>query len=149
MRRYLIIGVIIALCLCTATAAAWDRYDPHTQGYWKNHPGDWPAPPDNLKGLVDYEENFFYSGQDWMTVLRAQPRGGNAYDILAHQYIAAVLNMYDGNWAPYDRINEAGALFAEYKPADVGKLKGNHPLRQQFISLAEYLDDYNNGRLKE
>ncbi|MCK9306470.1 MAG: hypothetical protein M0P17_02965 [Methanoculleus sp.] len=30
-----------------------------------------------------------------------------------------------------------------------GTLKGNSPLRQQFIDLAAYLDDYNNKRLKE
>jgi hypothetical protein len=149
VRTYLIVGLIIALCVCTAPAAAWETYDPHTQGYWKNHPEDWPAPFENLRDLVKYEDNFFYSGQDWMTVLQTSPKGGNAYYILAHQYIAAVLNMYNGNWASYEQIDEAGALFAEYTPADIGKLKGNDPLRKRFVELAEYLDDYNNGRLKE
>ncbi len=149
MRRYLIIGLIVALCICAAPAAAWEKYDPHTQGYWKNHPEDWPVPPDYTKGLVKYEDNFFYSGQDWLTLLNTPPKGGNAYYTLAHQYIAAVLNMYNGNWAPYDIIDEAEGLFADYKPEEIGKLKGNDPLRKQFISLAEYLDDYNNGRLKE
>jgi hypothetical protein len=149
VRTYLIVGLIIALCVCTAPAAAWETYDPHTQGYWKNHPEDWPAPFENLRDLVKYEDNFFYSGQDWMTVLQTSPKGGNAYYILAHQYIAAVLNMYNGNWASYEQIDEAGALFAEYTPADIGKLKGNDPLRKRSVELAEYLDDYNNGRLKE
>ncbi len=149
MRRYLIIGLIVALCICAAPARACEKYDPDTQGYWKNHPEDWPVPPDYTKGLVKSEDNFFYSGQDWLTLLNTPPKGGNAYYTLAHQYIAAVLNMYNGNWAPYDIIDEAEGLFADYKPEEIGKLKGNDPLRKQFISLAEYLDDYNNGRLKE
>ncbi|MDV2482492.1 hypothetical protein F8E02_10870 [Methanoculleus sp. Wushi-C6] len=147
MRKYLIFGLIIALCVCTAPAAACDPYDPHTQGYWKNHPENWPVPPHYVQGLK-YEDNFHLSGQNWMALLQTPPRGGNAYYTLAHQYIAAVLNMYSGNWAPYAKIDEAEALFADYKPEEIGKLKGNDPLRQQFISLAEYLDDYNNGRLK-
>lgn len=149
MRKYLIFGLIIALCVCTAPAAAWENYNPLTQGYWKNHPENWPAPPESLQGLVKYEDNFFYSGQNWMGVLQTQPKGGNAYYTLAHQYIAAVLNMYNGNWAPYDKIDEGEALFSDYTPAEIGKLKGNDPLRQQFISLAEYLDDYNNKMLTE
>lgn len=149
MLKYLIPGLIVALCVCTAPAAAWDTYDPHTQGYWKNHPENWPDPPYYVQGLVNYGDNFFSSGQDWMAVLQTPPKGGNAYYTLAHQYIAAVLNMYNGNWAPYDRIDEGEALFSDYTPVEIGKLKGNDPLRQQFIDLAEYLDDYNNGRLTE
>jgi hypothetical protein len=127
--------------------AAWDIYDPFTQGYWKNHPEDWPAPWNN----VNYDDNFFYSGQDWMTVLQTPPKGGNAYYTLAHQYIAAVLNMYNGEWAPYNKMDEAVELFAdpENTPTKIGALKGNDPLRQQFIDLAAYLDDYNNRRLTE
>ena len=48
MQKYLIVGLIIALSVCTAPVAAWDIYDPFTQGYWKNHPEDWPAPWNNI-----------------------------------------------------------------------------------------------------
>jgi hypothetical protein len=59
--------------------------------------------------------------------------------------------MYSGSWAPYYEIEQAGELFAdpENTPKTFGTLKGNSPLRQQFIDLAAYLDDYNNKRLKE
>ncbi len=100
---------------------------PLTQGYWKNHQ------------------------EDWMTVLQTTPKGGNAYYLLAHQYIATVLNMYSGSWAPYDKIEEARLLFADQEntPKKIGALKGDDPTRQQFINLAAYLDDYNNRRLTE
>jgi hypothetical protein len=151
VRKYLIFGIIIALCVCTTPVAAWENYDPLTQGYWKNHPENWPSPLEGLESIVNYEESFFSSGQDWMTVLQTSPKGGNAYYTLAHQYIPAVLNMYSGEWVPYDEIEQAGELFAdpENTPAKIGKLKGNDPLRQQFIDLAAYLDDYNNKRLTE
>jgi hypothetical protein len=34
-----------------------------------------------------------------------------------------------------------------YTPAQVAMLKGNDPLRKDFIRLAELLDMYNNGML--
>jgi len=148
VQKYLILGLIIALYVCTAPVAAWEDYNPLTQGYWKNHPEDWPSP---MSDDGDYDDNFFYSGQNWMTVLQKAPKGGNAYYLLAHQYIAAVLNMYSGSWAPYTKLDEAAKLLdnQDNTPAKIGALKGNDPLRQQFIDLAAYLDDYNNRRLKE
>ncbi|WP_179965964.1 hypothetical protein [Methanoculleus bourgensis] len=68
------------------------------------------------------------------------------YYILAHQYIAAKLNVCNGCWAPCG-ICTAEELFNKYTPADIGTLKGNDPLRQQFLELAAYLDDYNNRNL--
>jgi hypothetical protein len=48
-------------------------------------------------------------------------------------------------------VYEAAELFADpgNTPKTIGALKGNSPLRQQFIELAAYLDDYNNRRLTE
>lgn len=140
MQKYLIFGLIIALSVCTAPVAACCSCDQFTQGYWKNHP-DWPSPPCG----VDYGK-FFSSGQTWLEVLQTPPKGGNAYYILAHQYIAAKLNVCNGCWAPCG-ICTAEELFNKYTPADIGGLKGNDPLRQQFLELAAYLDDYNNRNL--
>lgn len=55
-----------------------------TQGYWSNKPGVvWPSP---------YARNatFFSSGLTWQQLFDS-PAGGNAYIILAHQYMAAAL----------------------------------------------------------
>jgi hypothetical protein len=126
-----------------------------TQGYWKTH-GD----PDNQKkyddtwdkiGPLGSAEDFFDTGVTWMEVLEQPPAGGNAYFILAHQYIAAHLNVikdvdpadpslimgdfawaellldtYDGNPKTMDEIETDG-------------------VRADFIYLAEKLDDFNNG----
>jgi hypothetical protein len=73
---------------------------------------------------------------------------GNAYYQLAPQYVAAVLNLEAGASAPeevMDAMSEAETLFKTYTPAQIGALRGNNALRQQFISLANLLDDYNNG----
>lgn len=55
-----------------------------TQGYWKNHPGDWPVEGLTLGG--DY-----YSKSDLIGILK-QPVKGNGLISLAHQLIAAKLN---------------------------------------------------------
>src|SRR5688500_7780641 len=66
-----------------------------TQGYWKNHNElrtqrrqrlDWPAPLDEAQLLC---------GQKLLDILNTVPRG-EAWYILAHQYIAASLNAASG-----------------------------------------------------
>jgi hypothetical protein len=42
-------------------------------------------------------------------------------------------------------IAAAETLFSTYTPAQVAAMRGNNPVRQQFISLAYTLDQYNNG----
>lgn len=64
-----------------------------TQGYWGNKPGVvWP-------GGWYREMNFYSSGLSWQQILDTPPRG-NAYIILADQFIAAVLNRNVGASAP-------------------------------------------------
>jgi hypothetical protein len=79
----------------------------YTQGYWKNHA--WPVhplfPPSTLEtweadnGWSDLEWQFFDTKTDWIAILSVQPRG-DAYYILAHQYIAAFLNQKNQAWVP-------------------------------------------------
>jgi hypothetical protein len=129
-----------------------------TQGYWKTHNESFHggAPADDtwlLLGDVDgdgteeYEgEEFFLSGLTYFEVLWTNP-GGNAYFQLAHQYIAAQLNMLDGadGSAIATAFAQATTLFETYTDEEIGALKGNNPLRKQFISLAGTLADYNEG----
>jgi hypothetical protein len=65
-----------------------------TQGYWGSKPDVvWPAP---------YDRNalFFNSGLTWQQIMDTSDAGGNAYINLAHQYIAAVLNVANGACEP-------------------------------------------------
>lgn len=42
-------------------------------------------------------------------------------------------------------INQATTLFETYTPAQIAALRGNNPIRRQFIDLAAILADYNEG----
>jgi hypothetical protein len=124
-----------------------------TQGYWKTHSEFGPAPYDNtwasLPGGQGASTTFFLSGQTWYQVFWTPP-AGNAYYNLAHQYMAARLNVLNGASAPASvtsAINTATSLFNTYTPAQIGALKGSNSLRQQFISLAGTLASYNEGAI--
>lgn len=137
-----IIEVHVAANVCTLT-----------QGYWKTHSSYGPAPYDPAWELItpnNEDSDFFHSSQSYYQVLWTSPKGGNAYYQLAHQYIAAKLNVLNGASAPTivsDAINSAETLFGNpaYTPSYIGSLKGNNSLRQQFLSLASILASYNEG----
>jgi len=123
-----------------------------TPGYWKTHSDYGPAPYDDTWALLSAgpDTPFFLSGQTFHEVLWTAPKGGNAYYILAHAYIAATLNFLDGASAPpevMDAWNQATALFETYTPDAIGALKGNRPPRPDFLMYAGVLDMYNNGIL--
>ncbi len=117
-----------------------------TQGYWGTHSNYGPAPYDATWALVtpDGEDSpFFSSGQTWYQVLQTPSAGGNAYYILARQYIAAVLNQLSGadTSAITTELALAAQLLADYTPGS--SITG--ALRDSFINTAGTLDDYNNG----
>lgn len=113
-----------------------------TQGYWKTH-GD----PDNKKKYDNTWDpyvgaTFFMSGMTYMGVLH-EPVKGRAYFILAHQYIAAMLNVDAGASMPDDVLaayNAATEYFESNKPAK------KDAMHNQVTMWAQILDDYNNGR---
>ena len=128
-----------------------------TQGYWKTHNpsfadarnGNGPPPDDTWELLgPDAEDTaFFSSGGTWFSVFWTAPKG-NAYYILAHQYMAAVLN--DFSVTPTstvaDAITDAEALFAAYTPNQVKAMKKSNPtVYQEFITLAGILAEFNEG----
>ena len=82
------LGTAVPLCPVERTCGCT-----YSQGYWGSKPGVvWPA---------DFDRNapFYLSGLTWQQVLDT-PAGGNGYFILAHQYIAAVLNKASGSCVP-------------------------------------------------
>jgi hypothetical protein len=123
----------------------------YTQGYWKTHSKYGPAKKrDNTWdkiGAKGEDSEFYLSGQTYIEVMNTAPKG-NAYYILAPQYIAAKLNILHGASAPdevKDAMKGAEDLFKKYTPAQVAAMKGAHKVRKQFIEYAETLDKYNNG----
>ncbi len=113
-----------------------------TQGYWKTHSSYGPAPYDDTWALVGEDTPFYLSGQSWYEVFWTAPLG-NAYYILAHQYMAATLNQLNGA-ASTPEVDAALAwaadFFSTHTPSD-----NLGPLRNQVLQKATLLDNYNNG----
>lgn len=126
--------VATAICGCPKPTGCT-----RTQGYWKSKPGVlWRAP-------YSRTAMFFSSALTWQQVLETPPKGGNGYLILAHQYIAAVLNRASGASAPagvQSVIDSARTYFQSgTTPASCG---GSACETQK--SWAGILDTYNNGQ---
>lgn len=121
-----------------------------TQGYWKTHSDYGPAKKsdptwDLLPGGLGPDTVFFLSGQTWYEVFWTSPKKGNAYYILAHQYMAAKLNILSGasSTAAVDAaITWAETFFSTYTPT-------NWPagLKTTIVQNAGILGDYNEGTI--
>jgi hypothetical protein len=107
-----------------------------TQGYWKNHPAVWPSGNVTL-GTVSYTPA-------QLLAIFNQPAAGNGLLILAHQLIAAKLNIMNGA----DGSSVASTIIAA--DALIGGLVVP-PVGSGFLSpasvnsLATTLDNFNNG----
>ncbi len=126
-----------------------------TQGYWKTHAGFGAPPFDPTWNLIVGSGGpgpntvFFFSGKSYIGVMNTPP-SGNAYYILAHQYIAAKLNQLKGASIPpavLAAYNSATAFFSNpaNTPAAIAALKGSNALRLSIVSLAGILEAYNSG----
>lgn len=117
-----------------------------TQGYWKTHSAYGPAPYDDTWALIGEDAAFYYSGQGYYTVLWTPP-AGNVYYNLAHQYIAATLNVLNsaGDSSIATTLAAAESLLNDptNTPAKIAALKGKD--KKPWTDLAATLDQYNNG----
>jgi hypothetical protein len=114
-----------------------------TQGYWKTHSWYGPAPYDATWALVGENTSFYLSGKTWFQVLWTPP-AGNAYYNLAHQYMAAKLNILNGAGTTPEvalAITKAEAFFSIKSPA----VKLTNTERANILKWASLLDQYNNG----
>ena len=119
----------------------------YTQGYWKTHSDQGPAPYDaGWKNLGPDEEAtaFFNSGMTWYQVWQTAPAGNKFYN-LAHQYMAAKLNLLNGasSTAEVDAaIAGAEALFSSLAANSTTLTNAQ---KAQATAWATTLDNYNNG----
>lgn len=104
-----------------------------TQGYWKNHPENWPLPLDSE-----------WCGELWTDIL-ATPPAGNAWYQLAHQAIAALLNQASGAFVPADVQQELDVAVALLLDNCGEFVNAQHPDHAQMIALNEALTAYNEG----
>jgi hypothetical protein len=115
----------------------------YTQGYWKQHPEVWDDAGDAMPFLTT--DPFYNSGVSNLTILRMPPKGGNAYEILAHQYIAALLNL-NGAAAGVTEVDDAMAGATDYFLNEMAGIPNPvEPTRSQLIAWAATLDQYNSG----
>lgn len=110
-----------------------------TQGFWKNHPGSWPVASLTL-GTVSYTKTQLLS-------ILGTPAQGNGLVSLAHQLIAARLNIAAGALAPSSittAIGQADALIGSLVVPPVG---GGSLAPSQTSALNHTLDEFNEGEI--
>ena len=106
-----------------------------TQGYWKNHPEAWPVTSLKLGSVT-------YSQQQLLAILHKSVQG-NGLVSLAHQLIAAKLNIANGADGSdiSDEIIAADALIGSRKIPPIGD---GYLSPSSTSSLVDALDDFNN-----
>lgn len=108
-----------------------------TQGYWKSHEEEWPVTSLTL-GTVTYP-------QAQLLAILNRPAQGNGLVFLAHQLIAAKLNVARGASVPASvaqAIADADALIGGLVVPPVGS---GYIAPNQASGLTQTLDQYNNG----
>ncbi|MEO5987943.1 MAG: hypothetical protein ABIU54_10110 [Candidatus Eisenbacteria bacterium] len=109
----------------------------YTQGYWKNHPGAWPVGNLTL-GTVNY------SAAQLMQIFN-EPAAGNGLISLAHQLIAAKLNVANGATPPaaiVTAISQADALIGGLVAPPIG---AGYLAPGSTSGLTNTLDNFNQG----
>jgi hypothetical protein len=114
-----------------------------TQGYWKNHEENWPAPYSATAPWM--QAGNLVTNTTWDGLMETSSKGGNSYIQLAHQWIAASLNKASGASVPagvQTTLNLSGAWLLANTP-----VAGALPVIKdaQATAWAGTLDDYNNG----
>lgn len=102
----------------------------YTQGGYKNTLSRWPAG-------YDPSDPFFSSGKTWLEMFKTAPKGGDIYVKLAHQYMAAKMNVANGataNTSVAAAISGAEAYFG-----------GASYSKSQLLAWHNLLDSFNNG----
>lgn len=121
-----------------------------SQGYWKNHSEYGPATyePTWARLPQGADQPFFQSGYSWYTILHQPPTGGDAYIILARQYIAAWLSGLRGAnvSAAAEDIERAADLLEQYDGDPSSRAMVTGDVRKEFLQIAERLDKFNNGQ---
>jgi hypothetical protein len=114
---------------------------PLTQGYWKNHPNAWPVTSLMLGSQT-------YTQAELLAILNT-PVGGDASLNLAHQLIAAKLNIAAGSDpAPVSStITHADSLLSMFSGELPYHVAPSSNIGQMMVNDANRLDNYNNGTL--
>ena len=121
-----------------------------TQGYWKTHSDKGPAPfDDNWTKLLNGADTLFLNltGVTWYQLFWMPPAGGNAFIQLAHQWMAATLNVLNGasTTPEVDTALATGEDLLDFYLSIPSAKSIPKALQQQMRSLAGTLGSYNEG----
>ena len=117
-----------------------------TQGYWKNHESAWPAPYSPTAQWLSATHRV--NNVTWDGLMSMSVAGGNSYMQLAHQWIAATLNLSgatSSNAAVAAAMSQGGAWLLVNTPASTNSVPNMK--NAQANAWASTLDDFNNGKL--
>ncbi len=117
-----------------------------TIGYWKTHNKYRNKPSQNIPWPIDGSEDFILCGKKWLQILWTKPKKGDAWTILARQWIGATLNIAAGASAPPDVLNALNAA-EDLLLNNCSGIPKRTGLRRTAICLAKLLDSYNKGRI--
>ena len=138
-----------AAIMALTSNPAYANECPLTQGFWKNHPAAWGV---DSAGLIIGGQS--YTQAELLTILQTPPSGGNAALNLAHQLIAAQLNVDTGSVFTPDpsgptRIDANSLLSSACGATGLPGcfVKGSSPVGQQMVNDAATLDAFNSGTL--
>lgn len=113
-----------------------DLFCPRSQGYWKNHPGEWPVDELPIGGEV-------YTKEELIEMLKTPPKGDMEL-ILTKQLIAAKLNKEAGaDTSSIDEVIEKADECLETGECSRGKLEDLKDKLDRFNNSGE--DCYDNG----
>jgi hypothetical protein len=133
------VGVVITFTNTVILGPSCTR----TQGYWKTHGEVWDQAGDGKPFLTT--TTFYNTGTSYLTIFNTAPKNGNAYLQLAHQFIAASLNLNGAlsGIAPVDAAMAGSAAYFAGAPAGIPNPAD--PTRSQLQAWATTLDNFNNG----
>ena len=107
-----------------------------TQGYWKNHPNEWPVTAVELGSTT-------YTQLEALAIF-GQPVQGNGLVSLAHQLLATKLNVASG--ASNTVVTEIADADAAIGALVVPPIGSGYLATTATAGLAQALDDYNTGK---
>ncbi|HET6681960.1 MAG TPA: hypothetical protein VFG84_12220 [Gemmatimonadaceae bacterium] len=116
-----------------------------TLGYWKTHAEDWDEDADANTASFLTTTTFYNSGLTYLEIMNTPPQGGNAYIQLAHQFIAASLNVGVPTGTTTEVDDALLAADAYFAAAAAGTPAPSGALRTQVQGWASTLASYNEG----
>lgn len=147
-------GFTDPLCMKCTNGVVWNAglckkvcKEPLTQGYWKNHPEAWiNDPATSINPFILKIGSKTYDGTEALIGVLDQPVKGDARIILAHQLIAARLNVENGACPKTVSLNDLIDIINKAETWLAGQNSKVSPSASpEAVAWAETLDKFNNG----